>query len=214
MLKKLLLIPLLLTFFISYELEAKNKTNKLLQCLAKEEEFLMKTKAELPFGKLNQELVNELAGSNDIMLKSHYVNEICNNVLYHPSVNLLRMLLLKEKEIYDLNFEGIEDNLKPFKLGYIYEFQKQVPRIFTQFISSLNAEMPDAHCLEKSIPEIKVFNEKLKYLETEITTKELVKNKKEIEAIFLKLRKFKSIKQKCQRQVDAKLEKIKKFNNQ
>lgn len=194
---KYLISSLLLSMAISFAPKVFAKENLLLQCLAKEEEFIIKTRAPLAYAKLNQELVNELASSNDIMIKQKYIDEICRTKTSHPSVHLLKTLLINENQIYDLNFTDVPDSLKLFKLGYINEFQKQVPRIFTQFVSGIQAEMPTPDCLEKYIPELKVFNEKMKYLEDESGTIKQIKNTKQIEKIFDRLKDIKELKQKC-----------------
>lgn len=185
-----------LMLLISFK-EVQASQNKLLQCLAKEEERIHKNKVHFSQAKLNQDLVNELASSNDILIKEKYLEEICNNPSFPPSVNLLRHLLIYENEIYDLRFTGLEESMKSFKISYINEFKKQVPNIFITYVSSINAQMPDAYCLERHIPEIKKFNEKVKYLEDELTINDLIKDKKQIKAIFNKLTSAKKIKEKC-----------------
>ena len=54
------------------------KANKLLQCLAKEEEKFHKKKVQNALYRLNQTFLNELASNNDINIKQNYVEEICN----------------------------------------------------------------------------------------------------------------------------------------
>lgn len=191
---------LFLSCFVCLSAFSATRPNRILQCLAKEEEKIIKEKLDFSIAKLNQELVNELAASNDIMIKDSYVDDICEHPYYSPSVNLLRLLLIKENEIYDLSFDDLDRAQKEFKLSYIADFRKQVPNIFVTYVSTLNAQMPDAFCLERHVPEIKKFNEKMKYLENEITTKSLIQDKKQIDAIFMKLRKVKEIKKLCERE--------------
>jgi hypothetical protein len=174
-------------------------TKLIVQCLAKEESQLHKQKAQGALYHLNQDFLNELASTNDIALKKNYVDEICLSKKLSPSLGLLRLLLIKEGEIYDLSLSEVEVSMRPFKMGYINEFQKQVPRLFVQFISSLQAEMPTAHCLDKTIPELKVMNEKLKYLEEEMSSHDLLKDKKKIEMVFSKLENIAAIKIGCEK---------------
>ena len=210
MIAKLFLITFSLTVFVGNMSEATAAPNLLLRCLAKEEESLHKKTTQATVFRLNQEFVNELAGSNDINLKKSYVDQICNSRIHSPSVNLLRMLLLKEHEIYDLSFAGVEASMRPFKMGYVNEFQKQVPRIFISFLSGLQSELATPHCLEKAIPELAGFNDKIKYLEEEVSTHQLIGPKNKIEVIFKKLEGFSAIKSKCakeKRALDARLKK-------
>jgi hypothetical protein len=197
---------LLLIVVLAYSAQTHAAPNLLLQCLAKEEEALHKKKASSSLYRLNQEFVNELASSNDINVKKIYVDEICHSKKFSPSIALLRMLLLKEHELYDLSLSGAPASMRPFKMGYINEFQKQVPRIFIQYIAGLQSELMGARCLEAAVPELMGFNEKIKYLEEEITTHQLISQKKSIDSIFHKLRDFDNIKKRCAEQAKRKLD--------
>jgi hypothetical protein len=195
---------LALAFVMSLALPAHDTyaaPNLLLQCLAKEETQLHKEKSQGSLYHLNQEFLNELASSNDIALKKNFVDEVCDNhkksVMHSPSAGLLRLLLLKESDIYDLSLSEVESTMRPFKMAYINEFQKQVPRLFVQFISGLQAEMPTSDCLSKAIPELAFFNERLKYLEEEVSIHDVMKDKKKIEAVFTKLESLPKIKLGC-----------------
>ena len=86
------------------------------------------------------------------------------------------MLLLKEHELYDLSLSGVEASMRPFKMGYINEFQKQVPRIFIQYISGLQSELATPDCLGKAVPELADLSEKIKYLEEENEDWKIIKN--------------------------------------
>ena len=196
MLKKPAFTLLLITV-IGYTSQVSAAPNLLLQCLAKEEEALHKKELQNALFRLNQEFVNELASTNDINVKKNYVDEICQSKDYSPSVGLLRLLLMKEHQLYDLSLSGVDASMRPFKMGYINEFQKQVPRMFIQYLAGLQSELATPYCLEDAIPELKGFNEKIKYLEEELSTHQLIKQKNKIESIFTKLKKFHEIKRKC-----------------
>lgn len=199
-----------LIVFVGDATTAYAAPNLLLRCLAKEEELLHKKETQTTIFRLNQDFVNELAGSNDINIKKNYVDQICHSKIYSPSVGLLRMLLLKEHEIYDLSLSGVDPSMRSFKMGYINEFQKQVPRIFIQYLAGLQSELATPHCLENAIPELVGLNEKIKYLEEEISAHQLITQKSKIETIFTKLQNFKDIKSKCaleRRNKDARLKK-------
>jgi len=183
--------------------------NQLLYCLAKEEGQLHKEKAQGVLYRLNQDFINELASTNDITLKKEYISEICHDKTKSPTIALLRLLLVKESEIYDLTLSEVDPALKPFKMNYINEFQKQVPHFFIQFISGLQSEMATPDCLSKAIPELKFFNERLKYFEEEISTHEVMKDKTKIDKIFNQLKDLPSIKAKCSLQASRELRKLK-----
>lgn len=195
---------------ILYGTEIYAIQNPLLQCLAKEESLLHKEKNMGPLYHLNQEFINELASSNDITLKKNFIEEICQTKTYSPSVALLRLLLLKESSIYDLSLSEVDLKMRPFKMGYINEFQKQTPRLFIQYISGLQSEMATADCLVKAIPELDFFTERLKYLEEEMSTHEVLGDKKRIELIFKKLANIKSIQKNCEKIAATRLRKLKR----
>ena len=123
--KSFILITLVLLY--GTEILAAKKPNLLLECLAREEMRLHKEKNQGALFRLNQEFINELASSNDINLKKHFVEEICDSKKHSPSVGLLRLLLLVESDIYDLSLSEVEPSMRPFKMGHINEFQKQIP---------------------------------------------------------------------------------------
>lgn len=209
MFKNTLLMSFLISF-IGYSAEINAAPNLLLQCLAKEEEQLHKKTTQNTLFRLNQEFVNELASANDIAIKKIYVDQICNDQKSSPSVGLLRLLLIKEHELYDLSLSGVEASMRPFKMGYINEFQKQVPRIFIQYLSGLQSELATPDCLGKYIPELEGFAEKIKYLEEELPAHQLITQKNKIESIFSKLKNFATFKKKCEmkkRRLDARLKK-------
>lgn len=194
-----LLRSLLIIVAILYGTQIYAAPNLLLQCLAKEESLLHKEKNQGALYRLNQEFINELASSNDIALKKNFIDEICQSKKHSPSVSLLRLLLLKESDIYDLSLSEIEPAMRPFKMGYINEFQKQIPRLFVQYISGLQAEMATPDCLSTAIAELQTFNERLKYLEEEMGTHEMIKDKNRIDLIFTKLQNIKSIQKNCEK---------------
>lgn len=203
-------IFLLLTVALLYGTQIYAAPNLLLQCLAKEESRLHKGKNQGVLYRLNQEFINELASSNDIALKKNFIDEICQSKTHSPSVSLLRLLLLKESDLYDLSLSEVDPSMRPFKMGYINEFQKQIPRLFIGYLSGLQAEMATPDCLIKAIPELAVFNERLKYLEEELSTHDVISDKKRIEKIFSKLEKRNEIEKACQKKAQLTLKKMQK----
>lgn len=211
--QKLLSCCLILIATLGYSAEIYAAPNLLLRCLAKEEEKLNKKPTQNALYRLNQEFVNELATTNDINFKKVYVDQICNSPEYSPSVGLLRLLLLKEHELYDLSLSTVDTAMKPFKMGYIDEFQKQVPRMFINYLSGLQSELATPYCLEQNIVELKGFNESIKYLEENLTTHQLITQKDKIDSIFKKLKGFSQLKSKCAEIARKELSRLKKKQN-
>ena len=201
MTKRKILISLF--FIICSSTEIYAALNPLLHCLAKEEAQLFKQKNTGSLYHLNQEFINELASSSDITLKEHFINEICETKTTSPTIKLLRLLLVKESEIYDYSqSEEADQSAQIIKKSSINEFQKQVTRFFTHFLASIQSEMATPDCLEKAIPETKILFDRLKYLEEEMSFHELLKDKSKIESIFKKLEFLPSIKRECVRSVE------------
>jgi hypothetical protein len=189
---------LIFILFGSFSAEIFAKDNLLLQCLAKEEEALHKEKNQSYLYRLNQNFINELATSNDLTIKKKFVDEICSkSAKLSPSIGLLKLLLLNESDIFDLTLAGVDPALRSYKMAYIREFEKQVPHIFVSYLAGLQADMPDAYCLNTAIPEIAAFNERLKYLEEEISIHAILSQKNKINIIFKKLQNIKDIAKEC-----------------
>jgi hypothetical protein len=188
----------ILIFLSAFSAEILAKDNLLLHCLAREEEKLHREKNLSIIYKLNQNFINEFATSNDIAIKKNYVDEICNpKAAFPPSVGLLRILLLKENDVFDLSLTGVDASMRPYKMAYIRELLKQVPHFFISYLAGVQIDMPDAKCLGLAIPEIPAFNERIKYLEEEITIHEILEQKSKIESIFNGLKNLAEIKKNC-----------------
>lgn len=186
--------------------------NLLLECLAKEEENFHKQKAQGALYRLNQNFLNELSTNNDITIKKNFIDEICHSKTESPSVGFLRLLLVKEEDIYDLSLSNVDPSMRSFKMGYINEFQKQVPHLLISYLTGISSEQKGANCLLKAIPEISFFTEKIKYLEDEISIHQIMKDKKKINAIFSKLKTMKTIQEKCEKENREALDLIEKKN--
>ena len=65
----------------------------------------------------------------------------------------------------------------------------------------------------KNISELKGFNEKIKYLEENLTTHQLITQKDKIESIFKKLKKFSEMKLKCAAEAKKTQSRLKKKQN-
>ncbi len=208
MIKKTLLLVVLTA--LCHPIETFAGPNLVLQCLAKEEARLHKSNDQGATYRLNQELINELAGSNTIYFKKKYIDEICSSKELSPSVLLLKLLLTKETVIFNLNSENSESSEGSFRLNFISEFQKQAPRLLIQYLAGIQSEMSSANCMETAIPETKIIFDRMKYLEEEISFNEIVKDKKKLESIFNKLSGLSSIKNKCQRDYELTQKKLKR----
>jgi hypothetical protein len=203
---------LFLIILVTFSTEIYARDNLLLQCLAKEESRLHKDKIVDSLYRLNQNFLNELSTNNDISIKKNFVDDICHSATLSPSIGFLRLLLIKEADIYDLSLSEVDPAMRPFKMGYINEFQKQVPHLFISYISGIQSEMADSKCIEKAIPEISYFIDRIKYLEDEISIHQVMSDKKKIETIFKKLLDLNRIKRECNQNKKNELQMIMEKN--
>jgi hypothetical protein len=201
---------LIVLAFFCLPLETFAAPNLVLQCLAKEESQLHKSNDQGANYHLNQDLINELAGSNTIYFKKKFIDEICSSKNFSPSISLLKLLLTKETSIFDLSAENSESSEGSFRLNFIREFQKQAPRLLIQYLAGIQGEMATANCLEVAIPETKTIFDRMKYLEEEISFNDIVKDKKKLEIIFNKLEGLSSIRKKCQKDFELTQKKLSK----
>jgi hypothetical protein len=177
---------------------AKIKVNPLLKCLGDEELRLHKAKSTGPAYFINQALVNELIGANNINLRPNYLNQICNSTAFSPSVTLLRLLILEGQKIFILSVGENEDpKQKSFEFSAITRLISNGPKLFFSFLAQLQANTDRPNCLRQQIPEIDYFLGRFKYLETELSSAKLLKEKIKIVKIFNALKDFDAIRRRC-----------------
>jgi hypothetical protein len=171
--------------------------NPLVGCLGSEELRLHKQKRTGPVYKLNQLFLNDLVSAGDITLREASFKKVCVNYVFTPSVDLMREILLDGEKIFILSRSVTNKNLRNFQLSAIAEIERVIPHIFFSYLSDLQARTATADCFNKYIPGLKAIHNRFKYLESEITPGELLKNKARIKGIFTALKSYPEIKRKC-----------------
>lgn len=109
----------------------------------------------------------------------------------------MREILLDGEKIFTLSRSVTNKNLRNFQLSAIAEIERVIPHIFFNYLSDLQARTATADCLNKYIPGLRAIHNRFKYLESEITPGELLKDKSRIRGIFTALRSYPEIKKKC-----------------
>ncbi len=180
------------TILLTPSVQAASKINPALKCLALEEERYHKKKITNSRSKLNQDLIIELSQSSDFILKSDYLSIVCSPNTISPAEKLLELQLIYGTKIF-------ETNSNEMTVASLMEYKKQLPQVFIKHIANLQSELETANCLEKNIPEIKKINDKIKYLEEDLSVDTLLPFQKEIATIFRKLEKFNDLKKKCRK---------------
>lgn len=188
--KLLIILVSVLSSFFAYGLEK----HPLLECLGNEELILHRNHVTGPNYKLNQILIGELAAASDIKMKNKFVEQVCKTKDFSPSVSLLRMLLIKDMEIYDLPNEMYARALQK---GTIESFLNRIPHLFFQYLSSLQALTIDPDCLNRHVVNLDYFIKRFRYLEGDYSSSFLLAEKKKIKEIFESLKGLDRINQKC-----------------
>lgn len=171
--------------------------NPLVGCLGKEEQALHKQKRTGPVYKLNQLFLNDLVSAGDITLREAPFKKVCVNYVFTPSVDLMREILLDGEKIFILSRSITNKNIRNFQLSAIEEIERVIPHIFFSYISDLQARTATPDCLNKYIPGLRFIQNRFKYLESEITPGELLKDKARIKGIFKALKSYPEIRKKC-----------------
>ena len=185
------LFTLIVSAFVVFATESKEEMTKLLVCLAKEEEQIHKSKTSGPVYELNQTFMNEFSTVNRIDLKEDYYKNICLNPNYSPSIALLRLLILRDKNAFIA-----KNNLDKYAIQTLID---TAPELFVRYIGGLQLITKDAHCLTNEVPEISRFYQSYKALEGEMPTSQILDQSKDLPVILKRINEFDSIFKKCQK---------------
>ncbi len=191
-----------LALFMSTSLAVKAEVNPLMACLGQEELKIHRTKTVGPAYFLNQLFINELATIYGLTLKKNALEEVCQTKDFSPSVNLLKILLLRGKEAFDIPEGAKLGGVDALAASSLESFLERMPHVFFTYLSQLQALAPQAKCLSREIPEIAYFMERYKYLEDAVGPQKLIQERTKVLSIFAKLKRFDAILKKCQKSQD------------
>jgi hypothetical protein len=197
--KKLLQHLILLSILIATILFPQQKAHGLdvLECLGAEELILHKKKLTGPLYTLNQRFINELSSWGKIHIKPKELTKICTSQEFSPSVNLLRHFIIFEKSFFEVSTYKKTISEIALQKSLINSLMSKIPNIFFNYLSSLQALAENPKCLNLKVPELNYFIYQFKYLEDEIPTKFLLKNKSKLSSIFNKIRDLDVILKSC-----------------
>lgn len=185
-------------------LPSLSHSNEVLKCLGREELRLHRAKDIGPRYRLNQVFINRLS-SNSINIKPKYIKLICRNAPLPPSLTLLKILMLKQRDLFDIKVdENRIDGVENFKISQADSFVAEAASVFFTYIAGIQALAPSADCLNKNIPAIPKFYKKFTYLQEEVEGKVLLEDKRQIKEIFSGLENINNIFKICERQMTKK----------
>jgi hypothetical protein len=180
------------------------KDNALLKCLGIEELKIHRAKSEGPLYRLNQLLINKLASFNNLILREAYYQEICKNKNFSPSLALIKSILLNRKKIFDPKSFHENASIKSYQMASLESLSGEMAHVFFNYLSQIQALTPTAKCLEKNMPELGLFLERYKYLETDYSPDVLLEEKSKLNSIFNKLQRLDSILKRCEKEKKSK----------
>lgn len=196
---------------LSLQSFAQSERGNLLYCLGQEELKLHTGKRTGPQYFLNQFFINEAASTGLFNLKAKYYRKICKIKEFPPSIGLMKNLLIHEKKIFvKLKYDSI--HLEALHSSGLDSLIERAPHIFFQFLSIIQSQTRYAHCFQENIPELHKMLEQFRYLEEDISSKSLISNKKDILAVFEKLKYLDAIYDKCEKKFVELRKKIKTQN--
>jgi hypothetical protein len=204
-----LLKNILIIVLLTFSLQLIAQTNPIIKCLAQEEEKIHHSKTNGPLTFLNQKMLNELIMLSDVRIKAKYINIICNNKKFSPSLMLIKTIIEQGTSIFILSDSKNKGSNAYIKASITSLFNR-LPIIFIQYIAYLNGLTAHEGCLQKEIPELGQFLYNFKYLEGEISYKKIITQKSNISTIFKKLSTFDEIMFRCQKRIKEQKEKMRK----
>ena len=171
------------------------KVDPLTYCLGQEELKFHKDKEVGPFYKLNQVFINDISSFGGALLKPQYLQKVCG-AKKHASFELLKVLALEGKNAFVSS-----KNLNIYQKASLQTLIDSVPSTFTNFIGGLSSLFPSASCLPKYAPDIPYYLERIKYLETDLSKKELLSDKRRLKKIFRTMGNVQVLISKCQKEM-------------
>lgn len=181
-----ILFSVLFSFFLASHIQAK-PPKKFLVCLGKEEAYIHKLKLGGAYSKLNQDMISALVQlSEHIFLKPKFEKLVCKEQF--PSIEILRLLLTEKRSPFYSNNKRASVKALAVDKNSILELSDKSIFIFIDFVNAMQTQMKSAHCLQKKIPELKIFFYKMQYTLEEVGPKQIFSEIKNINQVFMKLK--------------------------
>lgn len=173
---------ILLTILFSTQVFA---STDVLKCLGREEAYIHKNKIGGAYKALNQAMIGELILlGKSLSLDPRLQNEICSTNTVFPSFVLLEKIVTEGART--LTFKKVNlTSTKDFSdRQTIRELNKNVFDIFIEFLTKLQADVDDPHCLTKKFPELKQFYLQAQHVFEEQGAKKILSNFKSLPALL------------------------------
>lgn len=192
---RLLVTTFVLCFYV-LPIYSAPKIDPLVRCLALEEAHLHQIKDVGPDYILNQGFINDIASFGGAPFKTKYIKQICAPGA-KTSFELLKVLVLHQKSAFKSSL-GVKN---VYIKASIQTLLESIPMTFFNYISQIHSLFPSAHCLNQDVPEIAYFLDRFKYLQADLTNKQLLADRKKILSIFKKLSNIGPLIKKCKNRI-------------
>lgn len=149
---KLLLTLILLSYGAAYA------SSDVLKCLGREEAYIHKNKVGGAFKTLNQAMIGELVLlGKSLSIGPTLENELCSKRTLFPSFLLLEKILINGSRTLRYNKGGMTSTKDFSDRQTLKTLYKNSFDIFIDFLTKLQAQVDDPHCLTKKYPELRTF---------------------------------------------------------
>lgn len=186
------LLPL---FLLNSAFAAAPTKSRLMVCLGAEEKALHQQKLTGSTFDLNQRLIGELVLITGIDAQPPVLKKICSRKS-SPSIELLEEMLLNPKGWAKIPTaqKGIEGSIAH---ELVKDLNQGLPEVLLAYLGQLQAEAPDAQCLNQNIPGLKTLNEEVKWLQEEMDLAKIAGRRKRLQQIFAGIKKAPQFFAKC-----------------
>lgn len=178
------IIPLLISFLLSSSVYAEQH----IKCLGRAEANIHRLKIGGAYTTINQLMIGELIQMNNtIKLRKTVLNEVCSSKTPFPSLVLLECLLVNKEKCFLQKISANDTLQKAINDESIKEIVNNAPMLFIRFINSIQAQLNEANCLTKKIPELEKFYYKTRYTLEDTSYEKLISEIKNLPDVFVKL---------------------------
>ncbi len=168
-----------------------------LKCLGQEEKIYHKNKKAGALLRINQDLISEMVQLSETLdLKEGFKTEICLAENYPSSIELLRLMLKEQKNLFEIKTASGDVVQRSQDLSAIQELLTKSAYLFIKLINHVQSGFSKANCVIESIPEVAFFYRNARYILEDKGIEELLPKKDKIDIIFKKLF-SKELSQKC-----------------
>lgn len=149
-----------------------------------------------PIFKLNQEVIASLVQLQDsIYMKKRYVDEVCNS--RHPSIKLLELLMTEKAVFFSIYTKERTPQQLAIDEAVLSDLKVASAPLFVSFVTGIQAHLSKPNCIQRHIPELNKFFEKMQFIQQDIGLERIIKTLDKPKVIFNKLQKIDVKKIKC-----------------